>query len=177
MSARLVDWSTKRRGIAVVSQREAVEGQGTDLLDKSLLLDPLEELETEFLHLHQTNSHNRRLGVVSPSESIDESSCDGDDVLECSTETDTANIGSDGDPELRRVEERFPDGAVVKVSASNRRLREGTSCDCTTTACISIRVVQEKRRDLRNRLRGVATYPRRQCWHHSAQRRGFLAPR
>ena len=116
-------------GSAIAKRRKVVRGGGggTDLLDKRLLLNPFEEFETELFHLHQTDPHNRRFGVVSPAESIDESSCDGDDILERSTKAHTTNVGSDGDSELRSVEERFPDGSVVEISAADRRFGEGTS--------------------------------------------------
>jgi len=76
------------------------------LLQESLLLDIIEELLAEVLHLNQTDSHDSgcllayalrlicelTLGVVSVVQAIDESGGNSDNVLQRSTQGNTGNL-------------------------------------------------------------------------------------
>lgn len=87
----------------------------TAALEESCQLAAGVEDINELNHFHQSKSDNSCLCVVSKSETIDEASTAGDDVLECTANLNSVNIIADNDTEVWCLEEIAQDWSHLLI--------------------------------------------------------------
>ena len=85
---------------------------GTFIGESTVVDGGTEEGISELNHLHQTNTHNGSLGIVTPAHADNPSSGQSNDVLERATDGHTGNIVDDAYVEVRAVEDRLQQSVV-----------------------------------------------------------------
>lgn len=94
---------------------------GTLFGEGALLNGSTEETVTKADHLHQTNTHDSRLGVVTPAHTNDPAGGNSNDVLQGTANGDTGDIVDNTNVEVRAVEQCLQDGVI------HRRVVRGQS--------------------------------------------------
>ena len=96
---------------------------GTLFGEGALLDGSAEETVTEADHLHQTNTHDGRLGVVTPAHTDDPAGGNGNHVLQSTANGDTGDIVDDTDVEVRAVEQRLQHSVIHGRVVRGERLQ------------------------------------------------------
>lgn len=98
-------------------------------------LDTFEELQCEVGHLLQADTEDGSLGVSSEAETIDHTSSESDDVLQCARKRDTVNVLDCVDTERLVVKDCVPESGVVGVWCADGGLAELAESDLEGNVC------------------------------------------
>lgn len=71
-----------------------------------------EEAIAEFSHFQETNSHNGGFGIVTPTQTVDPTGGDGNDVFQSTTQRDTGDVRHHSDVKVSSVEELFQEVVI-----------------------------------------------------------------